>query len=117
MIPHPRLDFLSVLIRNNQVRFLNRHVAIDAIVASPRAQFCELSAVAVFVALQALFRISRCRAFGCVHFMARRAAHLRTLIAAAPLRQRYLIAVNVHSGVGIGPPAESVARTSAASAI
>ena len=70
VIPHPRLDFLSVHIRNNQVRFLNRHVAIDAIVANPRAQFCELPAVAVFLVLQALFPKSRRRAFGCVHFMA-----------------------------------------------
>jgi hypothetical protein len=35
--------------------------------------------------------------------MAHRAAHLRILVAAAPLRHRHLIAVNVHSGVGIGP--------------
>jgi hypothetical protein len=40
-----------------------------------------------------------------------RAAHLRTLIAAAPLRQRYLIAVNVHSGVGIGPLPTNVVFT------
>ncbi len=78
-------------------------MAIDAVVANLRAQLRKLAALAFFVALQALFRISGRRAFGRVHFMAHRAAHLRILVAAAPLRHRHLIAVNVHSGVGIGP--------------
>ena len=102
VIPHPRLDLLSIYVRDDQVRFLHRHVAINAVVANPRAQLRKLPAVAVFVARQAFVRISRRRSFGRVHFMARRAAHLRILVAAAPLRQRHLVAVNIHRGVGIG---------------
>ena len=44
------------------IRFdsLNRHVAIDTIVANPCAQLCELPAVAVCVALLALFHVGKC---------------------------------------------------------
>jgi hypothetical protein len=52
VIPHACLDLLSVQIWNDQVRLLNRHVAIDAVVANLRAQLRKLAALAFFVALQ-----------------------------------------------------------------
>ena len=102
VIPDPCLDLFSVQVGDDQVGILHRHVAIDAVLANLRTQLRKFAAVAILMTLQTFFRIRSCRAFGCMHVMARRTRHLRVLVAAASLRKRHLIAVHVNAGLRVG---------------
>jgi len=101
MVPYARLDLFPVDVGNDAVGILDRHVAIDAVRLNLCAELRKLGTVAILVALQAFFRVRRRGAIGAVYFVARRAGHLRVLVAAASLRQRHLIAVHIDMGIGV----------------
>ena len=71
------LDLDVSSIRDDQIRFLHRHVAIDAIFPNLRAQFRKLAAILLFVTLQALHGVRRRLTFRRMHIVTRGAGHLR----------------------------------------
>lgn len=102
VIPDSRFDLLSIQVGDDQVGILQRHVAIDAVLANLRTQLHKFAAVLILMTLQTFFRIRRCDMFGRMHVMTRCTRHLRTSVAAASLRECHLIAVDVNAGLRVG---------------
>src|ERR1700733_8570608 len=102
VIPDPRLDLFPIQVGDDQVGILQRHVAIDAVLANLCTQLHKFTAVPILMTLQTFFRIRRCDTFGRMYLMARCTRHLRASVAAASLRECYLIAVHVNAGLRVG---------------
>jgi hypothetical protein len=97
MVAHAGFDLLFAHAGDDQVGVLDRHVAIDTVFADLLAEFDEFAAIFVLVALEAFFGVHGRPPFRCVDFVTSGAGHLRGLVAAASLRERDLIAVDVYA--------------------
>jgi len=102
VIPDTRLDLFPIQVGDDQVGILQRHVAIDAVLANLRTQLHKFAAVPILMTPQTFFRIRRCDTFGRMYLMARCTRHLRASVAAASLRECFLIAVHVNAGLRVG---------------
>ena len=76
VIPDSRLDLFSIQVGDYQVGVLQRHVAIDAVLANLRTQLHKFAAVLILMTPQTFFRIRRCDMFRRMHLMARCTRHL-----------------------------------------
>ena len=70
MVAHASLYWLALHVGDDEVGFLHRHAAIDAVVADLWAKLRKFAAIGFLVTLQTLFRIGRGWPFGFVDLVA-----------------------------------------------
>ena len=96
VVSHPRVHHIVCGLRNNYVRLLERHMAVDAVVLDRMAKLCRELAASPGMTAEALRRVRFGRLLSRVYIVASRAGHtLRRDVALAPLQQANLITVNV----------------------